>query len=367
MDDFAWRKGHHYGTLLCDLKTHEPVDLLENREEETVRKWFTEHPSTLMVSRDRSRTFRLAIERANDSIIQISDRFHLVHNLGFLLDRVLSKELPAKMRTNHVSSQPMESSATSILTKQERKREHNEQKKWELAQQVQSIRKKGLPIQRIARMFHLSRRTVTKYIDMKEPPNTQRGYRPSSIDPYIDDLKELVSLGYTVKGIEETLRNKGYKGSYSAIRTRVQDLRRDRKRAADEENIITRKHVRSLFWKPLIELKSSKRETLNQVLARFPRTKELYGFVQLFRDMITTKDVNIFNYLLSMEKNYKLKDIVLFIVKLREEKNSIRTALTYTYSNAILEGNINRLKTIKRLLYGRASLTLLKKRILYRL
>ncbi|WP_332697643.1 transposase [Halalkalibacter lacteus] len=211
MDDFAWRKGHYYGTLLCDLKTHEPVDLLENREEETVRNWFTKHPSTLMVSRDRSRTFRLAIERANDSIIQISDRFHLVHNLGFLLDRVLAKELPAKIRIKNYSSYAMESSnETSTLTKQEKKREQNAQKKWELALQVQSMRQKGLPIQRIARMFNLNRRTVTKYIDMKEPPNTQRGYRPSSIDPYINDLKEFVSLGYTVKGIEETLRNKGY-------------------------------------------------------------------------------------------------------------------------------------------------------------
>jgi hypothetical protein len=63
-----------------------------------------------MVSRDRSRTFRLAIERANDSIIQISDRFHLVHNLGFLLDRVLAKESPAKIRSNNFSSHPMESS-----------------------------------------------------------------------------------------------------------------------------------------------------------------------------------------------------------------------------------------------------------------
>ncbi|MFC2946816.1 transposase [Virgibacillus sediminis] len=98
LDDFALRKGHQYGTLFCDLATHEPIDLLEDRKEETVLEWFEKRPNIQLVTRDRSRTFRNGIERANPSIVQVSDRFHLVHNLGSLLDRILTKELPQRIK-----------------------------------------------------------------------------------------------------------------------------------------------------------------------------------------------------------------------------------------------------------------------------
>ncbi|WP_133582411.1 transposase [Aureibacillus halotolerans] len=110
MDDFAFRKGHDYGTLLCDLTTHAPIDVLPDRNEETVKEWFQKRPFIQLVTRDWSQSFQKEIKRALPYTQHISDRFHLVHNLGSLLKRILQKSLPNRIpkepTVQPVSSEP---------------------------------------------------------------------------------------------------------------------------------------------------------------------------------------------------------------------------------------------------------------------
>lgn len=123
------------------------------------------------------------------------------------------------------------------------------------------------------------------------------------------------------------LRDMGYQGSYSAVRIRVQDLRRDAKFGVKKrEATSSRKYIRYLFWLPFEKLESEEKEILNDALSQYPVTQELYGFVQLFRDMIHFSDLETFYYLLSSKENYQSKSIRLFIDKLHEDPQSIHNA-----------------------------------------
>ncbi|WP_010632955.1 transposase [Sporolactobacillus vineae] len=162
------------------------------------------------------------------------------------------------------------------------------------------------------------------------------------------------------------LRDRGYKATYSAVRIRVQDLRRDAEFGVKKKEAASpRKHIRYLFWLPFEKLESEEKKILDDALSEYPMTQELYGFMQLFWDRIHFSDLETFYFLLRSKENYQGKSIRLFVDKLQEDPQSIHNALVYTYNNGLLEGQVNRLKLIKRLTYGRASFTLLRQRVLF--
>lgn len=86
VDDFALRKGHNYGTILVDLERHQPIALLPDRTAETLERWLKEHPGVEILSRDRSKTYKSAMEKGAPDAIQVADRFHLLKNLEEALE-----------------------------------------------------------------------------------------------------------------------------------------------------------------------------------------------------------------------------------------------------------------------------------------
>ncbi len=81
IDDWAWKKRHRYGTILCDLEAGKVIDLLPDRESETVATWLREHPGTQIISRDRASAYADAARRAAPEAVQVADRWHWLSNL----------------------------------------------------------------------------------------------------------------------------------------------------------------------------------------------------------------------------------------------------------------------------------------------
>ncbi|HHW39011.1 MAG TPA: transposase [Bacillales bacterium] len=96
IDDFAFRKGSYYGTLFCDLKTGQPIDLLATRNQEEITQWIKNHKAIIFMTRDGSTTYRKAIDSAERPIVQVMDRFHLLQNLYRYMVNALQRLLPQR-------------------------------------------------------------------------------------------------------------------------------------------------------------------------------------------------------------------------------------------------------------------------------
>jgi transposase len=95
IDDWAFRKGRDYGTIIIDHETGRPIDLLPERDSKTVKQWLEKHPTVEIVTRDRSGEYREAITQALPDAVQIADRWHLLKNLGEAIQRHISRRYKA--------------------------------------------------------------------------------------------------------------------------------------------------------------------------------------------------------------------------------------------------------------------------------
>jgi transposase len=364
LDDFAFCKGHTYGTLICDLESKAPLALLPDRLPETVTAWLKKYPYIEVVSRDGFTGFRKGITDASSSIFQIYDRWHFIRNAKFKLDSFLSTIVPAS-----ITWRDGELPAKEIpLTRAEQIIKKRRNKKWELILEIQQAHDKCKNISRLAREYKLHRRTIRQYIKMKEPPTKHRHYSKPA-DQYRDKVITLEQEGNTVKEIYSKLRDQGYVGTYSAIRRMVEQFRKERKYNLSKENNfqVSRKKLGSWIWKPEKELGKEDRNSLDKCIELYPPLKVIYNTIQTYRKSIQMKDVETFLQWIKEQLSNKKNPFYQYAFKLRSDIQVVRNALLSPYSNGLLEGQINRLKMIKRMTYGRAKLKVLEKRVLYRL
>lgn len=94
VDDFAFKKGRTYGTIIVDEVTHKPVALLEGRDEQTLKEWLQNNKHVTVVTRDRASTYAKAVREVLPDCMQIADRFHLHKNLMDAVNKILSRAIP---------------------------------------------------------------------------------------------------------------------------------------------------------------------------------------------------------------------------------------------------------------------------------
>ncbi|MCA1041602.1 transposase [Bacillus infantis] len=364
IDDFALLKGHTYGTLICDLETNTALDILPDRLQETLTGWLQRHPHVQVVSRDGYQAFRRAIREADPSIRQVYDRFHYVQNLYKHLDNHLLSKIPSQIvwkRESHNPSIPM--------TKQEERMEGRKQQKWELIKEVQAARQSGKNISQLSRQYSLDRRTIHKYLETQEPPETKRGKRKGQLEQFAEIIEERVRGGTTVKGLFEFIVSLGYKGTYSSIRMAVEQLRKELKATGEysKEYRLARKTLVKYLWMGEKRLNPIEFERYQACIALFPFLEELHDSIECCRLAIEKRDYPLFLLWLNGQLEGRKKPFHSYALRLRSDLEAIKNSFLLQFSNGLLEGQVNRLKFIKRMMYGRASILILKKRMTYRL
>ena len=362
IDDFAFRKGENYGTIVCDLLTHRPIALLNGRDQSTVTEWLKEQPKVYVVARDGSNTYKAAIATASSDILQVSDRFHLVQNLSKTTKEALTRVLPnlIEKKTEPVEKpQSIQAIVEPCLSKKEKE-------KWALVQEIKQAYHSGSSQREIARSFQMSRNTVKKYIELEKP---MVYFREASVSKIIQPFYELVSVrvisGSTITSIYQELKTLGFKGSYSIVQRTVNQLKPKQPAFEPLPQQIPRKKVIYYFWKPYESLSNDQKRVMDIVLNDYPKTQPIYGFVQLFREVFSTFDLEKYLQLIPLFEQEETKEIKRYLRMLKEDKEAIKASFLYTFNTSIVEGQINRLKMIKRLMYGRASIKLLEKRVLF--
>jgi transposase len=103
LDDWAWRKGHRYGTIIVDLVQDCPIDVLKDRAAETVATWLQAHPDVKIVARDRAEAYAAGMRQGAPDVTQVADRFHLLKNVAAALQEVFNAHHRELDQRNHVS------------------------------------------------------------------------------------------------------------------------------------------------------------------------------------------------------------------------------------------------------------------------
>ena len=376
IDDWAMRKGHRYGTILVDLEAHRVIDLLPNRTTETAKAWLAKQPQLRMVARDRSREYARAITEACPSAIQVADRWHLLKNLREATERALLEIYPTlRQRTKlqtHVTvgelRQEFPRSALDNETRQEAKRKRI--RRFELCHYLSA---NGLSTRRIASLLGISRTTVNRYLSSITFPERQHKVRRVSIlDPFLPYMEHRFRAGcHNAIQLWREIVSQGYPGSPSQVRKWTR-WRRQQSSTAPAANSIApfftlpaASELVKLLLSDCQTLNNKDKWLLNRVIA-VPEIAHIYAFATRFQAMIRERDPTRFDTWIADMHGSKIRSVDHFVRGIKQDYPAIRAALTYSWSNGQTEGQVNRLKLLKRQMYGRAKLDLLKKRLTYR-
>lgn len=378
VDDFALRKGATYGTIIIDNSSHRVIDMIPSRERTDVAAKLAEYPNLKVVSRDGSPTYAAAIAEADPEILQISDRFHLLKGLTeackCIIRGLFKPNIAIEKNGSAAMPEPSEYNSTyweKSVKKDAAERNHEKviAKKEERVRQVRAMDEQGLKISEIARQTGLDRATVKKYIQ-KDYRLEGGGYgqkRPSKLKPYEDRIKEMLCRKCCFKEIEEKLRREGYTGASSTIRmyaTRERRLIRQAMGCSSKADVLERKWLIKLLYKPMDELQGIDEELVGRILEEYPAVQDIYDIVESFREILFSKKAeDIDNWLAEVDR-MEIDELTSFANGLRKDLDAVKNAASHDYNNGLAEGSINKLKLAKRKMYGRCSFETLRKKVL---
>lgn len=390
VDDFAFRKGHNYGTILVDLETHQPIALLADRKAETLTAWLKAHPGVEVLSRDRSKTYKSAMTEAAPDAIQVADRFHLVKNLSETLEQAFGNyrsELKAAEQSQHqdIAAEAPEETVLAITKptateKAQQKILKNQQTKIEQQKTIKVLRAEGWTQVAIAQKVGVSLKTVERYSslpDFPEVPARRPTFGRSKLDPYKQQL-----LGWWNEGIREPsilmklLKPCGFKGSLRTLQRYISGLREAQglppvrikvKQALPKVADPQTKPFTPRQAAYLVVLKPENRQAeetnlLRQLVKQHSDLALLIELADEFLELIRKRQASAFDDWLMKALTCNIKPLKTLAKGLFDDYAAVKASMMIEVSNGPVEGLNNKLKMLKRQMYGRAGLELLEKR-----
>lgn len=404
---------------MIDIETHRIIDMLESRQEEDITEWLKTYPNIEIISREGGTVYKSSSDKAHPKAKQVSDRFHVLKNLtDYAVDalkRLLKshikisednkktniskikkkyeyktkwdlilkvKELrDQKYRVIDISQALGISEKTVIeynkisledkeqynqISTQELKSQVIKKNKWDLIQQVQEEYKKVHKYSVVARKYNIDDRTVKKYLSIKEPPingNKNREYN-SKLDLYKNKIIEMNDDGFSWKKIYDEIKTNGYKGSESLLRTYLSKIKKKNIEAKKIEHIVERTTMISLLYKEIENVKEITKELFDKVISMFPKAGVIYETVRNFKEIMFSKKENTLDSWIIETKKLNIQEFNSFINGIERDIDAVKNGIKYDYNNGLAEGSVNKIKVIKRIMYGRCSFDLLKQKVL---
>lgn len=258
---------------------------------------------------------------------------------------------------------------TKVITEHEEK----VKRKKERVNEVRELKRIGCSNREISKRTGLSRSTIQKYLDENfNPIHASYGEKKNGkLTPYIKDIDKLLEKGIMGSEIEKKIRVMGYNGSSSTVRHYITDWKRIKKFYYDnskEDGIRTerleRKNIFKLLYHPLETVKSISQEQFEKVCQEYPCFRKIHSTIWEFKEILAGKNVDVLDKWIEKAKKLDIPEIDSFIYGLKRDWDAVRNAIKYEYSNGLVEGSINKLKVIKRIMYGRCSFDTLRTKTL---
>jgi transposase len=342
--------------------------MIPSKDMESVTEWLKGYPEIEIVSRDGSIGYSKAIAEALPGAMQVSDRFHLVKNLIDQAKEYIKRTMPAKIKLEN----PCE---TSVLiekakrTKAEWKQLERQEAKNNLVRTVKDLYTQGYSKKAITRELGLSRGTVRKYIRYKGTiVHASKGKRFSSmLDSYRSTIIDMNTGNRKASDIYETIRDRGYEGSYSNVRTYLSKIRKEQglgRKVSHKRTALERRRLISFLFKDISKFKESDQKMMKEYIEINRNLQNLYAAVKSFRVILKNKDESRLKNWLTKIKKYDIRELNSFVKGIEKDIEAVKNAIRSEYSNGIIEGVINKIKVIKRVMYGRCSFELLRIKVM---
>jgi transposase len=383
VDDWAFRKGRRYGTILCDLERACVVDLLPDREAKTLADWLIAHPGVEIISRDRGGAYAEGARQGAPNAIQVADRFHLLMNLKDAVKRVAEQhhavirkcavEAPAvaapKPTTNIAvpeTTPPVQKAVRqSDIEKQARDERYRAR-----YDAVTKLHVEGVTLREISQRLGLARNTITKLLAAPEYPGVpSRGQsQPQVAAPFHDYLVERWNAGiHNIRQLQREICEQGYTGTYSALWNYLQPWQRTRPAKRASKHPDAAPTPRQAAW-ALITHPDKRTELQKQQVALWsdacPELSKTHDLAQAFGTLVRSRQADQLDNWLNAARDSGIAIWTRFAASLKSDYDAVSNALKLPWSNGPVEGNIQRLKLVKRQAYGRANLDLLKARVM---
>lgn len=385
VDDFAFRKGQRYGTILVDLEGHRPIALLKDREASTLAQWLQQYPSVQVLSRDRSKSYKQGMTQGAPGAIQVADRFHLLQNLAEVLERFLATQSAALKAVDLAHHQALGKSQVAPpkpLTLQQQQAQQRRERRLANYEQVHKLRQQGFKVLDIAHHLGIGERTVFTYLAAPSFPEWQPSHRrcqaQSLLTPYKPYLLEQWNLGQCqTKQLFEKIQQQGYTGSYMTVTRYTHQLRQAQRQqlnlfegqgpapaiVGSGEPPLSARRVTWLVLKSPKQ-RSIKDEVLLTQLKQHPALAVAVDLAQQFADLVRQRQPKQLDLWLEQANSICVKQFQRFAKSLQDDYAAVEAGVTLAVSNGQVEGQINHLKMLKRQMYGRAGIDLLSRRLL---
>ncbi len=367
IDDFALRRGRNYGTVLVDLVRHRVIDLLPDRKAETAKVWMQAHPEIDLVSRDRGGDYASAASQGAPQAAQSADRFHLVKNLTEAVEKALvhcRAELQRGTQSAEPADQPTgEEPACSLMTSDGQSYSAHQAERYERYRQVVALHQQGMKTKEIAKRVGLGVRTIQRWLS--EGTYVETNYHHH--EAYV--MRRWDEGCHNIEQLWREIKAQGYPHSDRALRKHLEPL--CGKEQADFPDASCLDHFSAkkamwLFIRRFKDLEEEERGELATIRQASETAETLYQLVQQFLQMVRKLEGEHLDAWLTTVAQSQIEALQRFANGLERDKAAVLMGLTRSHNNGQAEGQVTRIKLIKRMMYGRAGFPLLRQRVLHR-
>jgi transposase len=355
---------HRCGTILCDLERRRVVDLLPDRQAGTLAAWLRRHPGVEVVSRDRAGAYADGARQGAPAAVQVADRWHLLENCSrALLDAVRRRRADVQVAARPAATaQAPPAEQAPPVTSAERRHWERWRRGSEAHGEVIRLHGEGVPIKAIVRRLGIGRNTVRRWLRGTAP----EPYRPrrSMLEPYRATLERRWAEGcHNGAQLWRELRAAGFRGGLRVVTEWA-----TRQRLASRSGRVmscfaappSRRVARMLTADPGM-LEAGERQYLDRLLSTSPHLALARDLALRFAAIVRERKAGELGQWLADADGSELRS---FANGLRQDEAAVRAALELPWSSGQTEGQITRLKLIKRQMHGRAKHDLLRARVL---
>lgn len=362
VDEFAFRRGVRYGTILVDIESRRPVVVLSDRTSDTLAGWLHDRPGVEVVCRNRASAYARAVKEAAPQAIEVADRRHLLRSFSLAVEKTCHEHRPclqkyaerAQRAGPRMSAQ--EALPPTLIV---------DRVVWR-HEEIDRMVDVGYPLSEIVRRLGLDRKTVRRYRDTSFDVllASARDRRNVPLDRFKPYLQAEFAVGKTVATeLYQQIRERGFRGGYSTL-SRYVGTRRDGTAVPAPAPIPAPRTITGWIMRPRENLSPRETHALEQVRLACPDITNTRNLARAFADLVRHRRGHLLGEWIRQAEGRDLRSIRSFAGFLRQDIDAVTAGLTLSYSSGVVEGHDCRIKLLKRSMHGLASFTFLGARIL---